>query len=131
MHTYNQFESLLFRFCQRHQIAMIRPDANLHYVVYIDNLAVRCFSQGGSIYLQVDLEELPGAGPEHTQTGKHLMQQSLLDSLQTSSVVALDQQHRVILFQTLPLDDCQLHDLETAMETLANQAEAYGGMLGH
>ncbi|WP_020408646.1 CesT family type III secretion system chaperone [Hahella ganghwensis] len=129
MQHYNIFESLLFRFCQQHQVAMIQPDANLCYVLYVDNIEVHCFSNAGNIYLQVELMEAPLSPVALTQVYQHLMQQSLLDTIHATSVLSLNERGRATLFQRLVMEDCQLHDFEAAMALLANQVEIYSDIL--
>ena len=125
MQKYTHFENLLFSFCQRHKVAMIQPDANLHYVLFVDNIEVRCFSDASSIYLQVEIADIPQPAGEHRELYMQLMQQSLLDCFSSNCVVSLNHKNWLTVYQKLPLDQCRLQDFEASMEALANQVDTY------
>ena len=128
MRDYHLFESLLFHFCRTHQIGMIRPDAQMHYSIFVDMVEIRCFATGGYICIYCDLSDIP-TGYDQREINKQIMHQSLLDGLQSSSTVSLNAQGELTLFQRLELDNCQLHDFEASIEQLVAQAEQYQEIL--
>ncbi|OZG74318.1 hypothetical protein BTA51_04720 [Hahella sp. CCB-MM4] len=129
MYKYAHFESLLYNFCLRHRVAMIQPDANLHYVLFVDHIEVRCFCNASSIYLQVELGVVSELSEERDQVYKHVMQQALLDSFSSGCVLSLNEKGGLTLYQRLQVDDCQLQSFEESMEMLANQVDTINSLL--
>jgi len=125
MKNYNLFENLLFRFCEQHTVALIQPDENLHYVLFIDAIEVRCFSNCGFIYFQAELSEPTShiAGRQHLL--KHLMQHSLLAGFTTACTLSINKSGRLLIYQKRSLDEFQFYEFEAAMEGIVDQAEGY------
>lgn len=129
MQHYTHFENLIFEFCQRNGVGLIQPDQNLNYVLYVDQIEVRCYSSASRIYLRADLGELPKSPEDQRECCKYLMQQMLLDSGCSPCVVSLNDRGRLTVHQQLTLDQCGPSDFEEGIEELANQVEVYSGIL--
>lgn len=129
MQNYTHFEELIFQFCQRHRVGMIQPDEQLHYVIYVDDIEVRCFANSTHLYQLEELGSLPEAMDIRQMLLKRIAQQSLLDTAFSSCVLALNEDNKLVLYQRIPIERCQLADFEEAIADLVNHAEFYSELL--
>lgn len=131
MNDYTGFEAVLFEFCRRHHMAMIQPNADLHYVLFIDNRDVTCYSQDGFLFMQVDSGTLAVQQQDRQRLLKQILQQSLLEMAESAVVVSTNSNDTLVLSLRLSLDHCYVADFESSLGELMNHCDMYCDLLAN
>ena len=123
MLKYTHFEDLIFNYCCRHNLPMIQPDANLHYVIYVNDIEIRCFSKSSTIYLQSPLAATQGWSSDVVQSQMEMVNSSDLKNVFPNDIGLLDTNRGQSICQEIPISQCEMADFEASIKALASQVE--------